>query len=113
MATEIVSKMQNSVNEFGQPLFNSNEVLEVSQIETLLSSFMQAQKKKLKKEGNNFKRVALTPEDRNDNAIIGNDFFINLNNYFNFQVCLSAHPFVHLFVCSFVRPKISSNFSSC
>ena len=41
VATEIVSKMQNSVDEFGQPLFNSNEVLEVSQIETLLSSFMQ------------------------------------------------------------------------
>ena len=69
VATEIVSKMQNSVDEFGQPLFNSNEVLEVSQIETLLSSFMQAQKKKLEIKGNDLKQVALKPEDNNDDEV--------------------------------------------
>merc|ERR1711862_430141 len=48
-AQEIRSRMQNGVDESGEPLFKSNEILDIEQIYTILFNIMQSKMKNKKK----------------------------------------------------------------
>ena len=52
VAQEIVARMKNDVDpESGEPLFKSNEILDMTQIDSMLFNLMQAENKKRRKEG--------------------------------------------------------------
>jgi len=49
VSQEIRSRMQNGVDESGEPLFKSNEILDIEQIDTILFNIMQSKMKNKKK----------------------------------------------------------------
>ena len=52
VAQEIVARMKNDLDpESGEPLFKSNEILDMTQIDSMLFNLMQAENKKRRKEG--------------------------------------------------------------
>ena len=52
VAQEIVARMKNDVDpESGEPLFKSNERLDMTQIDSMLLNLMQAENKKRRKDG--------------------------------------------------------------
>ena len=52
VAQEIVARMKNDVDpESGEPLFKSNERLDMTQIDSMLHNLMQAENKKRRKDG--------------------------------------------------------------
>ena len=52
VAQEIVARMKNDIDpESGEPLFKSNEMLDMAQIDSMLFNLMQAENKKRKKDG--------------------------------------------------------------
>ena len=52
VAQEIVARMKNDVDpESGEPLFKSNEMLDMTQIDSMLLNLMQAENKKRRKDG--------------------------------------------------------------
>ena len=52
VAQEIVARMKNDVDpESGEPLFKSNEMLDMTQIDSMLINLMQAENKKRRKDG--------------------------------------------------------------
>ena len=52
VAQEIVARMKNDIDpESGEPLFKSNEMLDMTQIDSMLFNLMQAENKKKRKDG--------------------------------------------------------------
>ena len=52
VAQEIVARMKNDIDpESGEPLFKSNEMLDMTQIDSMLFNLMQAENKKRRKDG--------------------------------------------------------------